>query len=87
MIPIQRVNLGGGGKILRTSSQLCSVLHKKVDSRVAEMTPWLRALAVLLEDSDSVTSSHIMAYDICMSSSRGSDALLWSLQALHACVI
>ena len=66
VIPIKKVNLGGGSKILisslspvPTSSQLCSVLLQKVGSRVTEMTPWLRALVALLEDPITVTSSHI----------------------------
>jgi hypothetical protein len=46
-----------------------------------EMTQQLRALAALPEDLGSIPSTPIR--QLCNSSSRGSDAFLWSLWALH----
>jgi hypothetical protein len=48
------------------------------------MAGWLRALVAFLEDVGSILCTLLWLTTICNSSSKGSDALFWSLQALHA---
>jgi hypothetical protein len=44
-----------------------------------------RALATLVEDIGTSPSSHVAAHNCQRSSPRGSDSLVWSPKALHAC--
>jgi hypothetical protein len=47
------------------------------------MTQELRNLAVLPEDSGSIPSTHIVAHSLLELQSQGSNALFWTLWALH----
>lgn len=50
--------------------------------RAGDMAPWLRALVALVEDLSLVLSTHLVAHNVCNSSSRGSDIFFGPLWAL-----
>lgn len=55
--------------------------------RGEEITPWLRAATALVEDQDSVSSTHTGWLTTAWnSSSEGSDALFWAMWVLHTVV-
>lgn len=58
----------------------------KVKFKAGKMVLWLRTLAALLEDLDSILSTNKAAHVDLNFSFMGFDALFWLSKALRACI-
>jgi len=66
-------------------ANLLTQLLKRWSYRAGEMARWFRALAALAGTETQFLTPTWWLTAICISSSRESTILLWTLEALHAC--